>query len=198
MPTLTELPPELLVSILLEPQLDYKDLKCISRVCKTLHAIEQDSQLDTKLFRKGFPLDDGDQVKEKIVKIKPGSRIELHPMLEYVDFMPFSTDEFQPMFGRGRYHPSKSSKMIDLPCMDEFMENLRGTLNQMEEEEEEDSSDDDWFRQHLKESLMILEMGEPLTRRQTILSPIFMTGLYQVEALGDDSVEFTASWEGGY
>ncbi|GAA5981062.1 hypothetical protein JCM5350_000028 [Sporobolomyces pararoseus] len=120
MPTLTDLPPELLLSVLLEPQLDYKDLKCISRVCKTLHGIEQDSKLDVKLFRKGLPPREGDEEKDKIVGVKAGATVKLHPMLKYVDLMPFSIDQLQPMFGRGRYKPSKSSKMIDLPCMNEY------------------------------------------------------------------------------
>jgi hypothetical protein len=41
MPSLVELPPELLLSILLDPELDYKDLKRISRVCRGLHKLEQ-------------------------------------------------------------------------------------------------------------------------------------------------------------
>jgi hypothetical protein len=41
MPTLLDLAPELLLSILLEPQLDYKDLKRTSRVCRKLYKIEQ-------------------------------------------------------------------------------------------------------------------------------------------------------------
>jgi len=53
MPSFLELPPELLLSILLEPQLDYKDLKRTSRVCRKLHKLEQ--------VRPIFALTDHDQ-----------------------------------------------------------------------------------------------------------------------------------------
>ncbi|GAA5981079.1 hypothetical protein JCM5350_000034 [Sporobolomyces pararoseus] len=251
MPSLLDLPPELLLSIVLEPRLEYKDLKCISRVCKTLHGIEQDSKLDTKLFRNGLPPREDDEDSKEIVEVKAGATVKLHPMLDYVDLMPFSINDLQPMFGRGRYKPSKSSKMIDLPCMNEyatsppsrritwkgldsgasletisetgvtvkevlvdhvdywnefiegkdredFINRLRGTLDEMVEEEGEDPSDENWFFQHLKEQLSLLEAGGTLSRGQKTLYPSFMTGIDQVKALGDDSVELTAMWEGAY
>ncbi|GAA5981027.1 hypothetical protein JCM5350_000018 [Sporobolomyces pararoseus] len=254
MPTLTDLPPELLLSVLLEPQLDYKDLKCISRVCKTLHGIEQDSKLDTKLFRKRLPSRQGDEDSKEVVKVKAGAIVKLHPMPEYVELMPFSINDLQPMFGEGRYEPSESSKMIDFPCMNEYatsppsrrivwkgldpktilettskngvtvkqvlvdhvkywnepiegtdredyIDRLREVLDEMEGgegEEGEATIEQHWFTEPVKEILSSVEHGQPLSRRHANPSPTFISGIYQVKALGDDSVEFTARWEGAY
>jgi len=121
MPTLADLPPELLLSIFLDSRLDYKDLKRFSSVCKRLYKLtqvrliilskdsneyspannlpifvlaSQDPSLDTKNFRRGLP--ESRVGEDKLVQVKEGKQVQYHPFFDYVEFTSKSIDELEP------------------------------------------------------------------------------------------------------
>ncbi|GAA5863557.1 hypothetical protein JCM5353_000678, partial [Sporobolomyces roseus] len=83
MSSIVTLPDEILLILLLSPQLDYKDLKRISRTCKKLHTFEQAEELDSKMFRKGLPppptSSSSSTAKDKVVLVEKGTKVKYHP-----------------------------------------------------------------------------------------------------------------------
>ncbi|GAA5889173.1 hypothetical protein JCM16303_006416 [Sporobolomyces ruberrimus] len=106
---LSALPHETLLNIML--QLDYKDLKCLSRVCKTFHRLEKDSQLDLKMFRKGLSPVQG--TKKILAKKQDGYRNLHHPILEYVELTSSSIDDIVPSRYRYKRFNRKIAESID-------------------------------------------------------------------------------------
>ncbi|ORY42720.1 hypothetical protein BCR35DRAFT_285467 [Leucosporidium creatinivorum] len=70
-PAALQLPDETWLEILAQGGLDYKDLKCVSMVCRRLNKLEKDSSLDSILFR-ALPT----------TIIKKGASVKVHPVLE--------------------------------------------------------------------------------------------------------------------
>ncbi|GAA5889170.1 hypothetical protein JCM16303_006415 [Sporobolomyces ruberrimus] len=110
--TLSDLPDEILLEILLDEELDYLDIKRISGVCKALHRLEQDHSLDAQMFRGGLPAVPLDQ--HRISRFRP-DLFELHPILEYVESIWLLREDFSP---RALCHHVR--KLIArLSCMDD-------------------------------------------------------------------------------
>ncbi|GAA5964599.1 hypothetical protein JCM3765_007636 [Sporobolomyces pararoseus] len=122
MPNLSDLPPELILSIFFDPQLDYKDLKCISRVNKPLHEIEQDPRLNSKLFRKGLP--PSTDHSNEVTLAKTGAPVKFHPILNYVDLLSPSINEIGLSVLARRERRDRNTHLptniIQHPCMNEY------------------------------------------------------------------------------
>ncbi|GAA5889168.1 hypothetical protein JCM16303_006414 [Sporobolomyces ruberrimus] len=102
---------------LLDPHLVYSDLKNVTRVCRLLHRLEQDPQLDAKMFRKGFP----DARGGKFILARQGATdLEHHPLLNAIDLTSKSLEEIEPILREWDYCDSPQGDFSQLPCMDEY------------------------------------------------------------------------------
>ncbi|GAA5938559.1 hypothetical protein JCM3775_002158 [Rhodotorula graminis] len=91
-PAILRLPVELHLRILLDPTLSYFDLHRFSRVCKHFRRLQQNSQLDSRLFRRGYPVD-RKRFGPRNHPAKRGHKVAFHPVLNLVSLSRPDLDE---------------------------------------------------------------------------------------------------------
>ncbi|BGP50166.1 hypothetical protein JCM10450v2_006077 [Rhodotorula kratochvilovae] len=102
-------------------ELSYFDLKRFSRVCKRFHSLEQDSHLDSRLFRRGYPAD-FPRWGPRDHPLKKGSHVAFHPVLHLTSLSRPDLDEADiTVFSRsGDDNDDRCYKPLDLPVAAEY------------------------------------------------------------------------------
>ncbi|GAA5846285.1 hypothetical protein JCM9279_005890 [Rhodotorula babjevae] len=91
-PAALRLPVELWIRVLVSSNLSYFDLHRFSRVCKHFRHLQQNSQLDSRLFRRGYPAG-RKRFGPRNHPAKKGRKIAFHPVLNLVSLSRPDLDE---------------------------------------------------------------------------------------------------------